>query len=194
MANAEVNLSNKLADRILQDARSDAEKTMLSAEEEIRKIKEDCDKKAAAFLEEAGNTRNAAVKSVIDGCLTRASLDGRKNLLSQKRAVIDQVFDRTYQKLLDLSDPAKSSIYELVIKREAVKGDTIVPAGKDRSILENVIKGLPELNLKFSENSSSIEGGFLIIGSGYEKDCSLRSILSDLRDSEETNVAKLLFD
>ena len=194
MANAEVNLSNKLADRILQDARADAETTMLSAEKEIQGIVDDCERKASAYRSEAENIRQSAVQSVIDGCMTRASLDGRKALLSKKRTVIDRVFDETYQKLLRLPDTAKASVYSIVLKREAEIGDTVVPSESDRSILSSLIQSLPELALKLSDDSCSAEGGFLILGSGYEKDCSLRSILSDLRDSEETNVAKLLFD
>ena len=73
-------------------------------------------------------------------------------------------------------------------------GDTIIPAAGERSILKNVITELSEMNLKLSDDSSFIDGGFLIQGNGYEKDCSLSSILSDLRVSEETNVAKMLFD
>ena len=30
-------------------------------------------------------------------------------------------------------------------------------------------------------------------GDGYEKDCSMKAILKELRDAEETNVAKILF-
>ena len=194
MANAEVNHTNKLADRILQDARADAEKTMLSAEDDIRKINEELERKTSVFLAENESSRKAAVKSVIDGCLTRASLDGRKALLAQKRKVIDRTFDLAYKGLKELPESSKEFVYSSVIRKEAVAGDTIIPAAGERSILKNVITELSEMNLKLSDDSSFIDGGFLIQGNGYEKDCSLSSILSDLRVSEETNVAKMLFD
>ena len=169
MANAEVNLSNKLADRILQEARGDAEKTMLSAEEEIRSIQDDWDRKASEYKSEAESARNSAVQSVIDGCLTRASLDGRKALLFRKRKVIDRVFDDTYQKLLELPDSAKASIYTIVLKKEAEAGDTVVSSKSDRSIVECAIRSLPELELKLADGFCTAEGGFLILGNGYEK-------------------------
>mgnify|MGYP003593416828 CR=1 FL=1 len=48
-------------------------------------------------------------------------------------------------------------------------------------------------NLTISANDAKIDGGFVLVGEGYEKDCSFRSLLSEVRESEETAVYQLLF-
>lgn len=50
------------------------------------------------------------------------------------------------------------------------------------------------VDLTLSDQDAPFDGGFLLVGRGYEKDCSFRAVLSALRDAEETAVANLLFD
>ena len=40
---------------------------------------------------------------------------------------------------------------------------------------------------------STFEGGFLLRGGSYEKDCSLNALMAELRLKEETNAARILF-
>ena len=194
MANEQVNFSNKLADRILQDARAAADQTLSQAQEQVASILAEAEKERRMAAGAAAQTRDNAVRSVLDGCRTRASLEGRKHLLARKREVIDRVFDAAYARLLALPDADKSALYARILDREAVDGDTVVPAESDRALLKETLSGIAGKKLVLSERSADIDGGFLILGGVYEKNCSMRSILSDVRDAEETAVAKLLFD
>ena len=132
--------TNKLAERIIADANALAEQTLTEANAGAMEIAAENVQKQNAVRADFQQKREAAVQSVLDGCKTRAAIDGKKAALQKKRAVIDAVFEEAYRALCALN------------------------------------------------------GGFLLIGRGYEKDCSFRAVLSQLRDEEETAVANLLFN
>ena len=81
-----------------------------------------------------------------------------------------------------------------LLQKEAEGGETVVPAAADRELIEKAVASLKSVNLTVSPEDAGIDKGFLLKGNGYEKDCSFRSILTLLRDLEETEVAKLLFN
>ena len=193
MATEVVTGTIKLAQRIVEDARADAEKTRASAEESMAAIRAENEKALAQRSADFAAKREAAVKSVLDGCKTRAELDGRKYTLAEKRAVIDAVFEKTYEALLTLGGDARKNVLAAMLKAEAEDGDVVVPSGKDRGAMAEIVKGFSEARITLSDEDAGFDGGFLLANNGYEKDCSFVSLLRDLRDGEETGVARLLF-
>jgi len=118
----------------------------------------------------------------------------KKAALQKKRAVIDTVFDEAYQALCGLDADARGAICKRLLTAEAEGGETIVPAAADRKQIETILPTLGKSGLKLSEQNAAFDGGFLLIGCGFEKDCSFRAVLSQLREEEETAVANLLFN
>ena len=193
MATEVVTGTMKLATRILDDARADAKNAEAAAEESAAAIRAENEQKLAGRRAEFAQKREAAVKSVLDGCRTRAELDGRKLALKKKRAVIDEVFAETYQALLALSDGERGKVLSALLAAEAGNGDVIVPASRDRAVIEKLLPGMADAKLTLSPDDAPFQGGFMLVNAGYEKDCSFASLLRDLRDAEETGVARLLF-
>ena len=123
-----------------------------------------------------------------------ASIDGKKAALQKKRDVIDLVFENGYKAMCALSPEKRAEICTKLLQKEAEGGETVVPAAADRELIEKAVASLKSVNLTVSPEDAGIDNGFLLKGNGYEKDCSFRSILTLLRDLEETEVAKLLFN
>lgn len=184
---------NKLAARIVSDAQQDALRIGKETADAISAIQKDNDCAVRALQVDYAQKREAAVKSVLDGSKTRAALDGRKETLAKKRAVIDVAFEQAYQKLLALSAGERGNICLAVLRREAEGGELLKPSAADRDAIAAL---LPDFGrqVTLSNADAPIDGGFLLIAKSYEKDCSFRSILDELRQAEETNVAKMLFD
>lgn len=193
MATLEVTGTMKLATRILDDARADAERTKADARQSIAAIRADSEHKLAACGAELAARRESAVKGVLDGCKTRASLDGRKAALAEKRLVIDEVFDRAYRALLALNDDARAKVCLAMLLSEAEDGDIVLPAQRDRAILAGLMDKLGGKRLTLADTDAAIQGGFVLSSEGYEKDCSFASLLGDLRLNEETEIARRLF-
>ena len=193
MLTQEMTGTNKLAQRIIDDARADAGKLSEESANNVAAILEQRQKTLAERAAEYAAKREAAVNSVLDGCRTRAALDGRKSMLAKKRVVIDDVFAKAYRALLALPADQRGSICKNMLLREAEGGETVVCARADRDSIAAAIASISDRKLTLSETDADIEGGFLLINQGYEKDCSFSSLFRELRDAEETAVASLLF-
>lgn len=188
-----MNGANKLAERILGDARADAGRTLSEARLSAEALKREAETRMQALSADYAAKREAAAAALIDGSRTRASLDARKAALAKKRVVIDEAFARAYADMCSLDTAARSAICRRMLVAEAEGGETVVPAAADRDAIAAMLKELPVSGLQLSDADAPIDGGFLLVGRSYEKDCSFRAILGLLRDSEETNVAGLLF-
>ena len=181
-----------LIDRILADAKEAADKVLADAEASASGIRESRDAEIAKRAEQADKEREQQITVILNGCRTRAELDGRKDTLRAKRALLDGVFTETYHRMLALSNEKREALFLSILKKEAKEGDTVVPAQIDRPVIEQAVKKLP-FSVKLSDKDAEAEAGFVLTGGGYEKDCSMKAILRELRDAEETNVATILF-
>jgi len=184
----------KLAERILADARDLAEQTEMKANMSAMDIASESVEKCGDLRREFRRKREAAVQSVLDGSRTRALIDGRKAALKRKRVLIDSVFDRAYEALCALNPQRRSELCASLLRAETESGETIIPAAADRAVIEKILSDMNRSDLTLSDENAPIDGGFLLVGKSYEKDCSFHAILDELRDKEETAVAKLLFD
>lgn len=194
MSTVTISGTNKLAERILTDAQEEARALLVEAESAATFIRHDGEKAVSVREAELNSQKESAIKSLISGYQTRATLDGKKDALRKKRAVIDAAFDRAYSAMLALGDEKRKAICLNLLKAQAEGGETVLPADADRVALTALVAAMPELKLKVSSGSANIDGGFILLGDGYEKDCSFKSLLATVRDAEETAVYQLLFD
>lgn len=185
--------ADNLIKRIIADAEEKASAIRSDAEASCDDIARAATERIAEQKASFEKAREQRVTGILDGCRTRAELDGRKEALQAKREVLDAAFAATYTNLLALSDEKRIALYAALLKREAKAGDKVVPAACDRKHLEEAIKAV-SIPLTLSEEEANVEAGFLLLAKSYEKDCSMKAILAELREREETNVARILFE
>ena len=184
--------ADKLIEHILQDARDSAETILESAGRTCAQIFEDRDKQIGEDRSLQLKKRETQVREILDGAETRARLDGRKEILSAKRELLDQAFQEAYRALCALDSDSLTSLYARILKNEAEDGDEILPAEADRDAVGAAVSKLGA-GYEIRKGNAPVERGFLLIGKGYEKDCSLKAVLSEMRAHEETKIAELLF-
>ena len=185
--------TNKLAERIISEAKNIADEVIAKANADVMAFSSENMQKLNEKRKELEQKREALVQGVLDGCKTRASIDGKKAALQKKREIIDRVFEEGYRALCALPADKRAQVCEKILKSEAEGGEEVIPAASDREIVEKIVSGLSGVKLTVSKENAEIDNGFLLKGNGYEKDCSFRSILSMMRDQDETEVANLLF-
>ena len=186
------NRADKLIERILGEAEADASAARDKAAESCRAVVADCEKKIAERAGIAAVSRDTAVKGVLDGARTRAELDGRKETLSVRRRMLDEAFAAAAKELNALTGPRREAILLALLQKEAAQGDAVLPAKQDRDLIRRL---LPQASvaLTLADEDAPFEGGFLLRGGSYEKDCSLNALMAELRLAEETNAARILF-
>lgn len=194
MATTSISGTNKLAERIVSEAEAEARAVRAEAQSAVDQINLASERALSTRGAELKSQRETAQKSLVSGYQTRAALDGKKDALRKKRAVIDAAFSSAYQAVLALDTDKRKQICANLLSSEAEGGETVVPAATDRKAMETLIAAMPQKKLTLSAQDAKIDGGFILIGEGYEKDCSFGSLLNVVRDAEETAVYQLLFD
>lgn len=201
MANDLNNGAEKLVGRIIKDAEAQAADIAREAAAETEKIKELAGRSIREVTLEFEERAKNAAKGILERSRTNAELDSRKYALSAKRSVIDSAFDRALEELRALDGEKRDALIKARVISAAWGKEVIRPAGKDAERLRAL---LPAINaqlakggkepLTLGDTAEDIKGGFLLIGEGYEINCSFEALLKDLREQEESSVAKLLFE
>ncbi len=186
--------ANKLAERIVEDARADARTLGEESAAAVAAVRAECEKTFAAHAAEQAEKRASAVNGVLEGARTRAQLSGRKTALAKKRAMLEACFAQAGEAVQRLSGQQRKALLRALLAREREGGETIIPAAADREALTALLSDMGQAAPVLSTEDAPIAGGFVLRGEGYEKDCSLDALLAELWRSEETKVAGLLFD
>ena len=194
MASVTISGTNKLAERIVTDAQDEARAVLAEAQTAAQGILRESEKAVSVRKAELNSQKNNAVTSLVSGYQTRAMLDAKKDALRKKRVVIDSAFTLAYEAMLSLDTEKRKSICKSMLLSQAEGGETVLPAAQDRAAVAALIAAMPNKKLTLASGTAAIDGGFILLGDGYEKDCSFRSLLSTIRDAEETAVYQLLFD
>ncbi len=186
------NTSDSLIGRIEADARAEADAILAKAAQSVAALEAENAARLDTLRRDAQKRRDAEVRAVLDGIRTRAELDGRKTTLAGKRALMDEVYADAYAGLCAMAGEKRERLIRALIVREAVDGDTVAPAAVDRKLVADMLDALP-VRVKLSPDDAPAENGFLLLGQGYEKDCSFKAVMAETWAAAETETASLLF-
>ena len=182
------------------------ERIISDAEEEARAIINEAEERAKATVAEA-NVRaernrkgteaevKAKAESICDGKAAAARLDGAKILLAEKRGVIDQVYARALEKLLNLSERETVFLCTRLLEEHAEEGDELVFADNFR--YAQAVSALPlvkEKKLKVSSKRATLDGGFMLCGKNSDKSLSYGAILAMDREEKQAEIASVIFN
>lgn len=194
----------KITEKILADANTEAAQIIADAEakaSEIAKKGEAAADKKAAQIIAAAQAEAVEIKkrrqSVCD-------LELRKNILTAKRSVIELAYDKAYELVSNADKEEYQAIMLSMLVECAENGNGVIAvadADKDRidktladkAVAELAAKGI-ERTIDVTDEKRAIKNGFVYITEGMEFNCSLESVLRQLRQDTETEVSKILFN
>lgn len=196
----DVNNGERLLASILDSARAEAEAILAQAKSRAEAQAAEAGREAARIGQEAAAKAEAARQDVLERSRTNAELEGRKDALAHKRAVLEEAFGQALTELCALSGQAREALLVKLLLENAEGGETVSPALADEGALGAL---LSEVNAKLARKGKApltmgparegIAGGFCLTGPSYELNCSFEALLRDLRESEVGGVAKILF-
>ena len=131
--------------------------------------------------------------------MTLARLSARRDLLNEKQALIDRVYDQTRKKILDMGRDEYRRFIGVFLKDAVETGDEEVIIGEgetriDQAFLDEISKSLGlSRPLRLSSERRKIGGGFVLRSGKIETNCALDTILRDARAAFEADVAGILF-
>lgn len=209
--------SNKIIEKIRQDAEAQAAATLAQAREKAAAscdlIQSDAEKAAAAIAEKT----RSDVEEIHRRRLLVAGLEGRKNALAARREVLDEAFSMALDELCALPEDRWAALIVRLAADAAETGtETIcVPAadrekyrsdffsqlqtamGQKGSVLDAInaelVRAGKQGALKLSETPANIRGGFLLVGEKADVNCSFEALVRQERELCEKEAAALLF-
>ncbi|HOF03378.1 MAG TPA: V-type ATP synthase subunit E family protein [Atribacterota bacterium] len=135
--------------------------------------------------------------------ITEARLNAKKDLLSEKQTIINNIFSETLKRIIEFDDKKYLSLIEnLILENVEIGDETIYLGNQERdSINQEFIakingklkKQSKRGELTISKNRLPIVGG-VIIGTGQiKKNASLEVVLEKTKDEMETRLNHFLF-
>ena len=191
----------QVVDKILADAKAEAEKIRKQAEEneaaEQAKLAEQLDeykKQTAILAKKAGEDEESHI-------LAAARMDIAKQLLAEKRKILDEVFEQAHEQLQNLPDEEYRTLCtKLMLEAVETGAEEIVVDKNEKRINQDLInqvnrqlssKGKGEL--KLSDQKQNIGAGFILKRGQIKTNVSLDVLLDQARKELEIDLAKELF-
>ena len=188
-----------ITSKILKDAEAGKENILAAAEEEKNKI---LSKKASAaneIAQEILQKAEADAKSKKERVISSAKLKVRNNKLAAKQEIIDEVFEKSINKLTELSKEqflnfVKNSILSMNLtgKQTLILNETGLKFVDDSFIDE--LNKEAKATIALSKTAGNFKGGFILENNGIEINSTYEAFVSSLRDELEFEVAKVLFN
>lgn len=188
-----------ITSKILKDAEAGKENILAAAEEEKNKI---LSKKASAaneIAQEILQKAEADAKSKKERVISSAKLKVRNNKLAAKQEIIDEVFEKSINKLIELSKEqflnfVKNSILSMNLtgKQTLILNETGLKFVDDSFIDE--LNKEAKATIALSKTAGNFKGGFILENNGIEINSTYEALVSSLRDELEFEVAKVLFN
>lgn len=169
------------ADKILDEAKADAEAIMARAEEEANRLNDELDQELS---------RRRA------GAITRASamgeLEQRRVLLEARQKLITETFEKAMAKLAASNSEVRKKFYLRLLENVAANGQTITFSKADESLAADVVKA-SGFDLNITEADDSFSGGFILREGRVRWRYTFEDILEADRDSYLELVASILY-
>ena len=194
--------ADAIIEKILEDARQSASKTLAEAGETGEKMRSKAEVESAARNLAAREKARQAAEEQRRTMMRMAELDQRKELLSMKRRLLDETFGGTLARM-EAMNPDKAREFMTRKLLEAAQGDeTLAVSPRQAEIFDEAFvdqvnrllseKGVPGQLARRVDQSLS-DGGLLLQRGGMTVDLTYRSILNEIRPSLEAQAAELLF-
>jgi len=194
--------AEQVVEKILADAKAEADKIKKQAEDkdaaEQAKLTEQLDeykKQTEILAKKAGQDEKSHI-------LAAARMDIAKQFLTEKRKILDEVFEQARQQLQDLPDDEYRALIKKLILDAAETGDEeVVIDTKEKRIDREFIKQINrELgsgykgNLRLSNQKQDLGAGFILKRGKIKTNVSIGVLLDQARKELEIELAKELFE
>lgn len=192
--------ARNLLDKIQEDAKTDAQKTVADAKERALNLQKASDKRMDDL--EASYKRRFQTESVaLEERLKRmGDLEAKKNRLQKQRELIDLAFENAKEGVRSLPQDSLLAFFVSQAVKTAT-GDETVLLGRSSGFLgDNFIDTLNQELVKagkkgqLKKGQATVEGtGFVLESGGVLYDCTLEKLIDAERLTCEKQVADILF-
>ncbi len=193
--------AEQVVDKILSQAREEAEKINAEAKEKLAHQQEELAKKLEEYRDQTKRLAGQAAEEKRLRLLAGARLELRKENLATKRRLLEEVFTSAGQKMKEMGDDEYRELMSKLITKAAQAGDEEIIVGRNESRINaelvkqinNQLGSNKKANLKLSENKGNFDTGFVLRRGKVKVNVTLPVLLAQARENLEIELAKELF-
>lgn len=195
--------AEKIVEKILSDARAEAQRVLESAHAQAAQIREQAQREAqrqrelilAQAQQEAQSRRRAQIAA--------ATAEARNVVLESKRALLERAFKQAAERIAAMPMPDyKNWLLRLIVQAVETGDEEVILSPADRQTLGEAF--LKEANaqlakhgkkgaLRLSVETRDIGRGFILKGTNSETNVTMATLLRRAKDELEIEVAQMLF-
>ena len=193
--------AEQVVEKILSDARSQAEKITAEASEKASTQESETQSKLAIFRKESATLAESAANDRKLQMLATARMSVQKQQLAVKAKLLDEVFVQAREQIANMPDDQYKELISSLMTKAVETGDEEVLVGKDEKRIDNsLIKQINRSlgtgfkgNLILSQSSANISGGFILRRGKIQINVSTDVLLDQVREATEMELSKSLF-
>lgn len=193
--------AEQVIQKILSDAKAEAEKITNEAKEKAAAEQAKADAKLAEYRQQAETLAQQAAEDEKSHILAGARMDAAKEYLAEKTQILDTVFERAAQRLGELPDDEYRALMGRLMAEAVETGDEEVVIGKsetriDQGLINEVnekLAGDKKRDLKLAADRHDLPGGFVLRRGKIKTNVSPAVLLGQARNDLVIELAKTLF-
>ncbi|MBK5093412.1 MAG: V-type ATP synthase subunit E [Actinobacteria bacterium] len=193
----------QLIARIMNDARESAEEIMSSAVLERSRVLREAEVKAEQTYRSVFEVERRAAEGEKEKIVAAEALEARKELLKEKRAIIEEAFDRAMERLTNLPDDEYVELLErMMVEAAGDSGGEVIMSPGDRErlgaeVVERANRKLAAAgkkgSLTLSDETREIFSGFVLRRGGVEMNSDIEALMRSRREDLERKPVEILF-
>jgi V/A-type H+-transporting ATPase subunit E len=191
----------QVVEKILTDAETEAEKIKSQAREKEAAEKAKLDEQIREFKKQTALIAQKAAEDKKAHLLAAARMDIAKELLAEKRKILDEVFVQARQQIENLKDEQYHKLMTKLMLEAVETGDEEIIIDKnekriDQKFIQSINQQLApgrKGNLKLSDERVNLGGGFILKRGRIKNNVSVEVVLTQARKELEVELTKELF-
>ncbi len=187
----------QVIEKILSDARAEADRIKKQAEEKRAEQKAKADEQLNDYRKQSEQLAAKAGEDTKNQMLAAARMQIAKEYLAEKVKILDEVFEQAQQRLKRMGDEDYRKLMAKLMAGAVETGDEEVVIDKDEKRIDasliQLVNAEKKSNLKPAGEREDIGGGFILRRGKIKNNLSLGVLLGQARKELEIELAKMLF-
>jgi len=193
--------AEQVVEKILADAKAEAEKIKKQAQDKVAAEQAKLDERLIEYKKQTEILAQKAGKDEKSHILAAARMDIAKQFLTEKRKILDEVFEQVRQQTQNLPDEQYHELITKLMLEVVETGDEEIVIDKNENRIDKeFIKKINHKlgpghkgNLRLSDEKQDLGGGFILRRGKIKTNVSIDVLLNQARKDLEIELAKELF-
>jgi V/A-type H+-transporting ATPase subunit E len=191
--------ADQVVEKILADANAEASKILRQANDELSRQQAGLDAQLKSFKDETARLAKESAEDKKMRMMAGARMQASREILKTKHVVIETVFAKAAEKILQLDDNSYLSLMEkLLIKAVESGNEQVIVAGGEHRINADFVNRVngslgDKGHLSFSGEKCPGRAGFILRHGKIETNSTLDVLLGQAKSELEIKIAKELF-